>query len=231
MPDADDNALLAARSVGRRQPGGSSWLLRDVDLRIEEGDRIAVIGPTGSGKTLLMRALTRLDAIDEGQILWKGQPVNGEAIPPFRRQAVYLPQRPAVFAGTVEDNLRMPLELKIHRGHVFCRESIVSLLAHVQRTESFLERSSRDLSGGEIQIVALVRAIQFHPRLLLLDEPTGALDEESTRVIERIVSDWYQESPAHRAFVWVSHNREQVDRMANRVVAMEGGRLSARANE
>jgi len=89
-----------------------------------------------------------------------------------------------------------------------------------------LERTAPTLSGGEAQIVALLRAIQLRPTLLLLDEPTAALDDESSRMIERLVSGWFEESPAARALVWVSHNKEQVARVASRVMSMSAGRLS-----
>lgn len=219
-------SLLEARGIGRREPNCDRWLLRDVDVNIEGGSRLAIVGPTGSGKTLLMRALACLDFIDAGEILWQGEPIHGDAVPRFRRQAIYLHQRPALIEGTVEENLRLPFTLRIHRGREFSRERVLSLIGHVNRTGAFLERSSRDLSGGEAQIVALLRAIQLQPALLLLDEPTAALDDESTQMIEQLVSGWFEESPSERAFVWVSHNQKQVARVADRVSAMNDGRLS-----
>ena len=174
-----------------------------------------------------MRALSRLDSIDAGEILWQGEPIHGDAVPRFRRQAIYLHQRPALIEGTVEENLRLPFTLRIHRQCKFSRERVLSLLGHANRTGAFLQRSSRDLSGGEAQIVALLRAIQLQPTLLLLDEPTAALDDESTQMIEQLVSGWFEESSSERAFVWVSHDKQQVARVAGRVVVMSDGQLSA----
>ena len=194
-------------------------------------NKLAFWMATGSGKTLLMRALACLDSIDTGEILWHGEPIHGDAVPQFRRQAIYLHQRPALIEGTVEENLRLPFTLRIHRQCEFSRERIISLLGHVNRTGAFLERSSRDLSGGEAQIVALLRAIQLQPALLLLDEPTAALDDESMQMIEQLVNDWFEESPSDRAFVWVSHDKEQVARVAGRILAMHDGRLSDPADQ
>lgn len=212
--------------MGRRAPKSNDWLLRDVDLTIENGCRLAIVGPTGSGKTLLMRALACLDAIDGGELLWQGQPIRGDAVPRFRQQAIYQHQRPALIEGTVEENLRLPFTFRAHREREFSRDAILSLFEQINRSESILERSSRDLSGGEAQIVALIRAIQLRPMMLLLDEPTAALDDESTRMIEQLVNGWFEESPSERAFVWVSHNNEQVARVANRIMTMSEGRLS-----
>ena len=221
------STLLEARGVGRRAPNSDNWLLRDVDLSIERGGRLAIVGPTGSGKTLLMRALSRLDAIDAGEILWQGSPILGDAIPRFRQDAIYLHQRPALLDATVEENLRLPFTFQCHRESEFSREEIIPQLEVVHRTESFLDRSSRDLSGGEMQIVALLRAIQLQPSMLLLDEPTASLDDESTEMIEQLINGWFESSPTGRALLWVSHDKRQVARVANRVLSMNAGELFA----
>ena len=218
--------LLEARGVGRRESNATRWLLRNVSMEIHAGRRIAIVGPTGSGKTLLLRALARLDAIDAGQILWRGGPVCGGAVPRFRQQAIYLHQRPALMEGSVEENLRLPFTLRSYVSREFRRDEILSLLERVQRDETFLDRSSQNLSGGEAQIVALVRAIQLEPTLLLLDEPTAALDEEMTRMIEALVAAWFDRSSCERALVWVSHDREQVARIADCVMNMKDGGLT-----
>ena len=220
-------SLLEARSVCRRNPAQASWLLRDVSIDLRAGSRTAVVGATGSGKTVLLRALARLDPIDSGEILWRGEPVSGGAIPEYRCRAIYVHQRPALEEGSVEDVLRSPFSLGVHRDREFSNDRIVALMQRVGRDASFLGQSASDLSGGEAQIVALVRAIQLDPLLLLLDEPTAALDEESTRRIEELIAGWFDESPGERAYLWVSHDRNQVDRVADRVVTMRDGSASS----
>jgi putative ABC transport system ATP-binding protein len=195
------------------------------------GSRIAVVGPTGSGKTLLMRALANLDSIDAGKILWRSETIQGNAIPHFRQQAIYLQQRATLIDGTVEENLRLPFTFRSHHQREYSRQTILPLLAQVNRTESFLDRSSRELSGGEAQIVALIRAVQLEPSLLLLYEPTAALDEESTLMVEELIDRWFAELPTKRAFVWVSHNKEQVASVANQVVTMNQGQLTGEVNQ
>ncbi len=222
----DSSPILEARGVSRREPNGDRWLLQDVCLKINGGCRLALVGPTGSGKTVLLRALSRLDVIDSGTILWHGNPVSGDAIPAFRRQTIYLQQQPALIEGTVEDNLRLPFTFAGQRDREYSKATIQSLLDQVNRSADLLPQSARDLSGGEKQIVALLRAIQLQPTMLMLDEPTASLDDESMRMIEQLVNNWFDQSPLDRAFVWVSHNKDQVARIANRIVTIDAGRLA-----
>lgn len=214
---------LEARSIGRRSPVDGKWLLRNVSLEVPLGSITAVVGATGSGKTLLLRSLARLDALDAGEVLWAGQPIRGPAVPGFRRQVLYLHQRPALVEGTVEANLRLPFELGVHHGREFRTDTVHALLERVDLGPEFLAKPSRDLSGGESQIAALIRALQLEPTLLLLDEPTAALDQESTQSIEALVRGWFDVSPGSRGLVWVSHDQEQVQRVAQRTVHLRHG--------
>jgi putative ABC transport system ATP-binding protein len=217
--------LLEARSIGRFARESQNWLLREVSLAVCGGDRLAIFGPTGSGKTLLLRSLSLLDSTDEGQLLWLNGPVVPGSVPDFRRHVIYLHQRPALIEGTVEENLRLPFSFAIHAHEEFDRNWVLATLGKVERGADFLVRSWRDLSGGEAQIVALVRALQLHPTVLLLDEPTASLDATAAQAIEQLVSQWHQQSNGGRAVVWVTHDREQSSRVANRFVWMDSGRL------
>ena len=216
--------LLEARGIGRREPNDSRWLFRDVSLSVHAGEDIAVVGPTGSGKTLLLRSLALLDPLDAGQILWRGKPISSGNVPDFRSRVIYLHQRPALLPGSVEENLRHPFTLHAHCNKGFDRDWTVGLLAETGRDAEFLSRPDRDLSGGERHIVAMIRALQLQPAVLLLDEPTTALDPETTRAIESLVQRWRGAS-AERGSVWVSHDSDQVRRVTRRVDMMQNGRL------
>ena len=215
--------LLEARGIGRRH--AETWLLENVNLRVQRGERVVVVGPSGAGKTLLLRALAMLDPLDAGIIYWKSLPVLSAAVPDFRRQAMYLHQKSALFDGSAEDNLRIPFQLKAHRGRAFDKVRAVSLLGQLGRDASFLDKRQRDLSGGESQIVALVRALQLSPTLLLLDEPTSALDPHTTLAAEALIDRWHSEEKDTRAVLWVSHDREQIERVGTRRLALRHGRL------
>jgi putative ABC transport system ATP-binding protein len=151
--------------------------------------------------------------------------VTGEATPAYRRQVIYLHQRPALLEGTVEDNLRHPFTLRAHRESRFDRSLVQELLEGLGRGAEFLERSSRDLSGGEAQTVALIRAIQLDPAVLLLDEPTASLDRFSVQAVEGLLDRWFAAGNGRRSVVWVSHDREQAYRVTTERLYLRCGRL------
>jgi len=216
--------LLEARQLGRRHPSGDGWLLGEISFRLEAGERVALVGPSGSGKTLLLRALALLDPVESGEVFFEGDTVEGENSPTYRRQVVYFHQRPAIFQGTVEDNLRQPFLLKAHRRPGWNRARALELLETVGRGEGFFAQRSENLSGGEAQITALVRALQLEPRVLLLDEPTAALDPEAVANVEELLGSWLEERE-DAAMIWVGHDRGQSRRMTERELQIRGGRL------
>jgi len=205
-------------------------LLDDVSLRLEPGERLAIRGPSGSGKSLLLRSIAMLEPIDRGEIRCDGRPITPATVRPFRRDVQYVRQQPARFEGTVESMLRLPFQLQIHRGATFDGRDVRSLLASVGRPASLLDQPHDQLSGGEAQLVALVAALQLQPTVLLLDEPTAALDPEATRQVETLVDHWYAASPDRRGLIWVSHDADQLGRRADRCVVMRDGQLHGPAS-
>jgi putative ABC transport system ATP-binding protein len=211
--------------IGRRDPKTDSWLIRDVSFAVNPGDRLGILGSSGAGKTVLLRALAMLDPLDAGTIHWNGRLIRGDDVPAYRKQVIYLHQRPALFEGSVEDNLRYPFTLKTHDGKAFDRGRAIDFLASMGRDVAFLNKSSRDLSGGEAQIVAFARAIQLDPLVLLFDEPTTALDRPTALSLEAVIERWQAERPRERALVWVGHDREQTLRMTARTITLHAGHL------
>jgi len=219
--------LIETRSLGRRLSGDAAdgWLLSDVSFAVRAGDRVALSGPSGSGKTLLLRAVALLDPIDQGEVLWLGEPVSRDAVPHYRAANVYLHQRPALAGQTAEAALRQPFSLGVHRQRAFDRRRIRGWLDRLGRNDALLDQPVSELSGGERQIVALLRTVQLDPAVLLLDEPTAALDPAAAEAVEQLVRAWFDEAPSERAMIWVSHDAAQGERMADRLVRIERGRI------
>jgi putative ABC transport system ATP-binding protein len=224
---ASESPLLETHHLARRHPGGLGWLLEDINLQLEAGERLAVVGPSGAGKTLLLRALALLDPLDRGEVCWRRRPIRRDRVPEFRRHVIYLHQRPALMADTVEGALRQPFSLQVHHQQVFRPDWVVEQLKRLGRDRRFLEKRVRDLSGGESQITALLRAMQLEPEVLLLDEPTAAMDPATSEAAEQLIDSWMAQAPGARALVWVSHDRAQTDRVGRRTVFIEAGRLRA----
>lgn len=217
--------LLECRELMRPGAAEAPALLQAVNLELREGDRHALVGKSGSGKSLLLRGLAFLDRRAQGTIKFRDQEVTALGVPQFRRHVLYLTQHSTLLPVSVEDNLRLPFQLAVRRGESFDREAIVRQLAALGRTASFLDKPITELSGGEARLVALLRALQLEADVLLLDEPTSSLDEESGRVVERMVDDWLAARP-QRAWLWVTHSLEQARRVATRVWEMDRGQIS-----
>jgi len=125
----------------------------------------------------------------------------------------------------VEDNLRFPFSLKTLRKRSFDLAAVTTLLGHAGKAPDFLAKRAGDLSGGESQVVSLIRTLQLNPEVLLLDEPTAALDPTSSREVEALIDAWFAGDPA-RACIWVSHDLDQARRMSDIHLQMSAGVLS-----
>lgn len=215
-------ALIEARQLIRIAAPGGAALLASTDFSLHSGDRVSIVGASGSGKSVFLRALALLDPPDSGEVVWQGSPVSAQQITRYRASVCYLAQRPAMVDGTVRDNLGLPFTLKAQRQRRFDAQVAEALLAQAGKPASFLDKSAAELSGGEAQIVALIRVLQLKPEVMLFDEPTAALDPQSAAAVERLVLQW---STAERGFVWVTHDPEQARRMGNRHLSMDQGVL------
>jgi len=220
--------LIQLHGISKRHSRSSRMLLDHVDLEIHMGESLFLSGPSGSGKSLLLRAIALLDPVDSGELVWKGQPVTPPKTPWYRSQVMYLRQTAALGEGSVADCLKTPFGFQTQQQNRFDLSLIQQLLTNVNQPHDLLEQDIENLSGGERQIVQLIRALQFAPQVQLLDEPTASTDPETTQRIEILLQQWCRENP-QRSLIWVSHSMEQIQRLLGFSIArhlrVEQGKL------
>lgn len=153
-------------------------VLDGINLEIEKGKLTALIGPSGAGKTSLLRLLNRLDDPASGQIFYCSQPITEYQVQTLRLQVGFVFQTPVMFPGTVADNLRAALELA-GKPVIDSDDLIVETLRLAEIDVSLAPRDGAQLSIGQKQRVNIARALMTAPEVLLMDEPTSALDPET----------------------------------------------------
>jgi putative ABC transport system ATP-binding protein len=210
------SVILEAQALSRRVD--VRILVDDISFQVHDGEVFGITGPSGSGKSSLLRLLNRLDEPTSGTVLLRGADYRGLPARELRRKVGMVTQRAFLFPGTVGDNVDFgPRQHK----EPLCADAIEVLLSRVG-LPGYANRDVTNLSGGEAQRVSLARALANSPHVLLLDEPTSALDEESKREIEalirRLVSD------TKLTCIIVTHDLAQAARLASQVMILESGR-------
>ncbi len=210
--------MLVVRDIWKNYEGQP--LLRGVSFTVEAGETVCLLGVSGSGKSTLLRIIAGLEEADSGQVLWDGTDLS--AVPVHRRNFGLMFQDYALFphrsvAQNVAFGLRMqnlpPDEIK---------ERVAEALARVN-LQSFANRRVTDLSGGEQQRVALARALTPQPRLLMLDEPLGALDRSLREQLGDELRQLLHETgiPA----IYVTHDQEEAFTIADRLLLLHEGQI------
>ena len=212
--------LFSLRQVTQRR--GAAIILSDVTVDLPRTEVTALIGPSGAGKTSLIRLLDRLDDPTAGEVLFDGKPIESYPVFALRRRVGFVFQRPTMFEGTVADNLNVAVELSAGRERTDA-PPVERVLEAVGLDSSYASRDASRLSGGEQQRVSIARALMTRPEVLLLDEPTSALDPE---VAERLLTTIVRLSRERGlAVVMVTHRLSEAQRASTFTVMLEGGRL------
>jgi putative ABC transport system ATP-binding protein len=165
-------------------------VLRDVSFRVEEGEKLVLKGPSGSGKSSLLKAILGLVPITAGRIVFEGAVVDAGNITHLRRSVAYVAQEPVLGGETGREALLLPFSFRSRKGNIPRDRAIRTVLGRLGLSEELLRQPVNSLSGGEKQRIALARALLLGVRLYLLDEITSALDPESQeRIVEVLGED------------------------------------------
>jgi len=203
---------------------GAHRALDDVSVRIEHGELVALLGPSGGGKTTLLRVIAGLETPDAGDVRFSGADVTGAG--PHERGVGFVFQHYALFREmSVFENVAFGLRVrpKVTRpSEERIRARVQELLALVQ-LEGLAGRLPDELSGGQRQRVALARALAVEPKVLLLDEPFGALDAKVRKDLRAWLRRLHDE--LHVTSVLVTHDQEEAFEIADRVVVIHEGRV------
>jgi spermidine/putrescine ABC transporter ATP-binding subunit len=213
-------AELDAELVGVVKRFGAVTAVDGVDLAVRRGEFLSLLGPSGCGKTTALRLLAGFEQPTEGSIKIGG--VDAVGIPPYRRSVNTVFQHYALFPHmTVLENVAYGLkQRKTPRGE---RQRLAEEALDLVQLRGYSERRPRELSGGQQQRVALARALVLRPRVLLLDEPLGALDLKLRREMQ--IELKRMQSQLDLTFVYVTHDQEEAMSMSDRIAVMSRGRI------
>jgi ABC-type methionine transport system ATPase subunit len=217
-PHPQSDPLLDVHNLALDRSGKT--VLHGVSFSVRRGEILMLIGPSGGGKSSLLRCLNRLENPAPGAVFLDGEDVTTLDVLALRRRVGMVFQQPAMFPGTVADNVRYGPALA---GERLSDDRVHDLLTMVTLDPALSTHPAQELSGGQAQRVAVARALANTPCMLLLDEPTSALDPIATHKIEETLCDL--RARLNLTLIWVSHAVEQAQRVGDRALLLDAGRV------
>ncbi|MDJ0575020.1 MAG: ATP-binding cassette domain-containing protein [Xenococcaceae cyanobacterium MO_234.B1] len=212
--------ILQLVQVSLQSSLDSSYLLQDISCELSQGDKLAIVGASGAGKTSLLRLLNRLISPTEGKIYFATTPFQDYSPVKLRQQIVLVPQEPKLLGMTVKEALAYPLKLqRLPENQI--RQRIETWSKALRIPEAWFYRNELQLSLGQRQLVAIARALVMQPKILLLDEPTSALDMGTATHVLNILNDLGTET----TIAIVTHQLELVEKFASRILYLQQGKL------
>lgn len=225
-PSCENPVMMSLEQVSfirHLREGKEKTILKDITFCARRGEITTIVGPSGGGKSSLIRLINRLNDPSGGSILLDG--VNILDLDPLklRRQVAMVPQKPFMFEGTVLDNLQQPFVFRESPAPTGGDSEVRQVMELARLGLEFLARDARSLSVGEQQRVSLARALITDPSVLLLDEPTSALDRPTG---DRLTASFQEICRLKRmTAILVTHDLRLAERVADKLIYLEGGRI------
>ncbi len=218
-------AILNLEGVCVEEAGVS--LLEGLRISVDRGEIVGLYGPSGCGKSTLLRCVAGLIDASSGEVLFKGRPAGEDGWPAFRRKVVLVAQQPVLLDASVEQNLARVFAYQSSGGS-FPRDEAEELLDRLEVGAQRLDQPARSLSVGQQQRVCLVRALLMRPDVLLLDEPSSALDAEAIGLVEDLLRQAVAEERCG-GILLVTHDQEQIQRLCDRSLDLSPHAVAAEA--
>lgn len=188
-------------------------------VTIKQGEITCIVGTSGGGKTTFLRLLAKLISPTKGHILYKGEVLEQLDTLDYRKDVVMMGQKPYLFPGTIEENLERPLRYHKLRSS---KEALEEVLQHVHLNKPLTE-DTKHLSGGEQQRLALARLLLLNPQVILLDEPSSALDEDTEQWLIQYVCEFVKKEG--KTLIMVTHSKRIARAYADTVLTLEHGKI------
>ncbi|OBZ86423.1 Phosphate import ATP-binding protein PstB 1 [Choanephora cucurbitarum] len=203
-------AIFQAHNISLKLPDGK-WLFKDISFELNEGDTLVMRGPSGVGKTTLLKCIAELIPYDHGHSTLHDKTVDDYTVPIWRSRIMYVPQRPAAHPGTPMDFFNIIKKFGTHKDKKL--DDPVKIGTEWNLSESHFREKWDSLSGGEMQRCALAIALALNPDILLLDEPTSALDPETIEMVEKTLKG--------KTCVWITHDSGQQERVGTNTLHLK----------
>jgi D-methionine transport system ATP-binding protein len=208
---------------GLTDPLDSAQLvLQGISCDIFQGDRVSIIGPSGAGKTSLLRLLNRLSEVTQGSICLEGQDIRQIPVLQLRQQVTLVLQESKLLGMTVREAIAYPLKLRQLPAQTI-RDRLSTWTEHLHIPSEWLDRTELELSVGQRQLVALTRALAVQPKILLLDEPTAALDAGRGHTLLTVLTNLA--ATQGTTILMVNHQLDLAEQFCDRVLFLQQGKL------
>ncbi len=222
MESIESQEILKLSEVALTDANGFETILENISFTVNQGDRLGIMGPSGAGKTSLLRLLNRLAEPSQGVINFENQPFTEIPVLSLRRQIVLVSQEPKLLGMTVKNALVYPLQLQqIKVGEIQSR--IDQYCQKLDIPDEWLERNELQLSLGQRQLVTIARGLIMQPKILLLDEPTSALDADKSDQLINILIELSETQGL--TIIMVNHQQRLIDQFSSQVLCLPQGQL------